>query len=39
MRTFNVFDAEMEFDPSDPEGYRSGGNRFGPAIGDFLATL
>jgi hypothetical protein len=33
MRTFNVFDATAEYDSSDPEGYRSGGQRFGPRIG------
>lgn len=33
MRTFNVFDAEFEYDDSDPEGYRSGYNRFGPKVG------
>jgi uncharacterized cupin superfamily protein len=33
MRTFNVFDATAEYDSSDPEGYRAGGNRFGPKIG------
>ena len=33
MRSFNVFDAEMEYDDADPEPYRSGGHRFGPKIG------
>jgi uncharacterized cupin superfamily protein len=33
MRTFNVFDAEFEYDESDPEGYRSGMHRFGPKVG------
>jgi uncharacterized cupin superfamily protein len=33
MRTFNVFDADVTYDPSDPERYSAGGNRFGPAIG------
>jgi uncharacterized cupin superfamily protein len=33
MRTFNVFDAAVSFDPSDPETYKAGANRFGPAIG------
>jgi uncharacterized cupin superfamily protein len=33
MRTFNVFDAAVSYDPSDPEPYKAGGNRFGPAIG------
>jgi uncharacterized cupin superfamily protein len=33
MLKFNVFDASVSYDESDPEGYRAGGNRFGPAIG------
>jgi uncharacterized cupin superfamily protein len=33
MRTFNVFDAQMKYDPEDPEPYRAGMNRFGPSIG------
>ena len=33
MRKFNVFDASFEYDESDPEPYRAGMNRFGPAIG------
>jgi uncharacterized cupin superfamily protein len=33
MRTFNVFDADVSYDPSDPEPYRAGSTRFGPAIG------
>jgi uncharacterized cupin superfamily protein len=33
MLTFNVFDAEMTYDPSDPEPYAAGANRFGPKIG------
>jgi uncharacterized cupin superfamily protein len=33
MRTFNVFDGEVSFDPSDPEPYRAGARRFGPDIG------
>jgi uncharacterized cupin superfamily protein len=33
MHKFNVFDAEMTFDPSDPEPYRAGSHRFGPKIG------
>ena len=33
MQKFNVFDAEFSYDDSDPEGYRAGGNRFGPQIG------
>jgi uncharacterized cupin superfamily protein len=33
MRKFNVHDAEMSYDPSDPEGYLAGSHRFGPKIG------
>jgi uncharacterized cupin superfamily protein len=33
MRTFNVFDATFEYDPTDPEPYRAGMNRFGPEVG------
>jgi len=33
MRTFNVFDAPMEYDQSDPEPYGAGAHRFGPKIG------
>src|SRR3954468_3304035 len=33
MRSFNVFDGEVTFDPSDPEPYRAGMRRFGPDIG------
>jgi uncharacterized cupin superfamily protein len=33
MQTFNVFDAAVSYDPSDPEPYRAGSARFGPAIG------
>jgi len=33
MRTFNVFDAAVTYDPSDPAPYKAGGSRFGPAIG------
>ena len=33
MRKFNVFDAEIEYDDTDPEPYKAGGNRFGPKIG------
>ena len=32
MRAFNVFDAAVEYDPSDPEPYASGYHRFGPSI-------
>jgi uncharacterized cupin superfamily protein len=33
MKKFNVFDAAVEYSQSDPEPYRGGGQRFGPAIG------
>ena len=33
MQKFNVFDAQVEFDDSDPEGYRAGAHRFGPKVG------
>lgn len=33
MRRFNLFAAEAEYDPADPEGYRAGMARFGPHIG------
>ena len=33
MRTFNVFDGGVAYDPSDPEPYRAGAHRFGPEIG------
>ena len=33
MQTFNVFEGQVEFDDSDPEGYRAGAHRFGPEIG------
>jgi uncharacterized cupin superfamily protein len=33
MRTFNVFDAPISYDSSDPEPYGAGANRFGPKIG------
>src|SRR3954452_25392184 len=33
MRMFNVFDAPVEYDPSDPDPYGPGMNRFGPQIG------
>jgi uncharacterized cupin superfamily protein len=29
----NLFTAEMEYDEKDPEGYRPGWNRLGPALG------
>ena len=33
MRSFNVFDGDVTFDPSDPEPYRAGMRRFGPDVG------
>jgi uncharacterized cupin superfamily protein len=33
MKKFNVFDGQVEFDGSDPQGYRAGAQRFGPDIG------
>jgi len=33
MRKFNVFDAPIEINTSDPEGYHGGRNRFGPELG------
>lgn len=33
MRALNVFDAPISYDPSDPEPYAAGKNRFGPGIG------
>jgi uncharacterized cupin superfamily protein len=33
MHKFNVYDAGVSYDESDPEGYRAGGNRFGPQVG------
>jgi uncharacterized cupin superfamily protein len=33
MLTFNVFDAPVSYDQSEPAGYRAGQQRFGPAIG------
>jgi uncharacterized cupin superfamily protein len=33
MRVFNVFDAPISYDPSHPEPYGAGKNRFGPTIG------
>ena len=33
MRKFNVFEASFKYDETDPEPYRAGANRFGPAIG------
>ncbi len=33
MGSFNLFTAEVAYDDTDPEGYRSGMARFGPQIG------
>ena len=33
MRKFNVFNAEMSYDETDPEPYKAGANRFGSKIG------
>ena len=33
MHTFNVFDGQVEFEEGEPDGYRAGSHRFGPAIG------
>jgi len=33
MRVFNVNDAEVKYDPEDPEGYRGGMAHFKEAIG------
>jgi uncharacterized cupin superfamily protein len=33
MRKFNVFNAEMSYDDTDPEPYKAGANRFGSKIG------
>src|SRR3954466_6669993 len=33
MRKFNVFDADMTYEDSEPEPYRAGAHRFGPKIG------
>jgi uncharacterized cupin superfamily protein len=33
MRVFNVFDTQVELDPSEPEGYRGGAVEFRDAIG------
>jgi uncharacterized cupin superfamily protein len=30
---FNLYAPEPKYDPSDPEGYRAGSDRFGPKIG------
>ena len=36
MLRFNVFGAEIEYDATDPDGYRAGWNRFGASIGASL---
>ena len=33
MLKFNIFEASMDYDDSDPDGYRAGAHRFGPKIG------
>jgi uncharacterized cupin superfamily protein len=33
MRRANIFDAEVEYEPDDPEGYRTGAVRLAPALG------
>jgi uncharacterized cupin superfamily protein len=33
MKKFNVFEAAVEYDETDPEPYRAGAHRFGPKIG------
>src|SRR5215203_5364473 len=33
MKKFNVFEAPVEYDETDPEPYRAGAHRFGPKIG------
>jgi uncharacterized cupin superfamily protein len=33
MNRFNLYEAQPEYSPSDPEGYRAGMDRFGPKIG------
>jgi uncharacterized cupin superfamily protein len=33
VETFNLHAPEPKYDPSDPEGYRHGADRFGPKIG------
>ena len=36
MQRFNIFTAEMEYDETDPDGYRAGANRFGALVGAAL---
>ena len=33
MQAFNIFDPTFEYDPTDPDGYHAGMDRFGPKIG------
>jgi uncharacterized cupin superfamily protein len=33
MKTFNIFTPTFEYDPTDPDGYHAGVDRFGPKIG------
>jgi uncharacterized cupin superfamily protein len=33
VKSFNVFEASFNYDDTDPEGYKAGGNRFGPDVG------
>jgi uncharacterized cupin superfamily protein len=33
MKTFNLFNPQLEYDPDDPDGFRAGMDRFGPKIG------
>ena len=33
MKSFNIFDATVDYDDEDPDGYKGGFNRFGPKIG------
>jgi uncharacterized cupin superfamily protein len=33
MLKFNVFEADFQYDPQDPDPYKAGGYRFGPKIG------
>jgi uncharacterized cupin superfamily protein len=41
MRRFNIFNADVELDVDDPEGYQGGGVRIGPLLGATMlgATL
>jgi uncharacterized cupin superfamily protein len=33
MKTFNIFEPSISYDPEDPDGYHAGMDRFGPKIG------